>query len=111
MTGKSTYEELDLRVKDLERKIVEYELSLASLQKSEDHYKTLVNGVNDGIFVTDTVGRFTFVNKTLATMFGYDNAERLLGKNFLDLVSPEERDEVYRRFSRAVHDGEYGKNH
>ena len=107
MTKKPTYEELTQRVKDLRKEVGKYSQTQTSLQKSEEHYKSLVNEVNDGIFVTDTVGKLTFVNKALATMYGYEHVKELLGKNFLDLVSSEEREEVNARFRRAVHGREF----
>lgn len=107
MTKKPRYEELEQRINELQEKLVECNQALTSLRKSEEHCRTLVNEINDGIFVTDTLGRFTFVNKTLATMYGHEHAEVLFGKNFLDFVSPEKRDEVNHRFRRAVQDGEF----
>jgi len=107
MTETPTYEQLEQGVRDLEQEVVYCKQALQSVQRSEEQYRALVNEVNDGIFATDTTGRLTFVNKTLATMYGYEHAEGLVGRNFLGLVSPEERDEVSTRFRRAVHGGEF----
>jgi two-component system cell cycle sensor histidine kinase/response regulator CckA len=107
MGTKPTYKELEQRVKELEKEVVAVKQTQKALEKSEEHYRSLVSEINDGIFITNAGGTFTFVNKTLATVHGYESPEALIGKNFLELVYPGERDEVKDRFSRAVQGGEF----
>jgi PAS domain S-box-containing protein len=94
MARKPTYEELEEKVRALEK-------------EAEERYRSLVSELNDGIFVTDDKGDMTFANRALAEMHGYENPEDFIGKNFLELVSHEERDRIVDRFNRAVRSGEF----
>jgi PAS domain S-box-containing protein/putative nucleotidyltransferase with HDIG domain len=60
-----------------------------ALRLSEEKYRTLVDEVNDGFYATDNAGVFTFANPALARMFGVESPQALLGRSFLDFVSPD----------------------
>lgn len=46
---------------------------------------------NDGVAITDTVGRFIYMNRSHAEMFGYDDADALIGMHWSSLYSIEGR--------------------
>ena len=62
------------------------------LRRSEQEYRSLVQGAAFGIYRSTEDGRILDVNLALVQMLGYDSAEELLTYNMLDLYrSPEER--------------------
>ena len=107
MAHKLTYDELKKRVKESEKKSVEYLQGTEALKQTLEYYRTLVNEVSDGIFETNNEGTLVFANKTLIEMHGYENPEELVGKNFLEFVSQENRDRIAGRFRKAVQNGEF----
>jgi PAS domain S-box-containing protein len=71
------------------------------LKVSEERYHALVKNANEGIFVVQD-GLFRFGNRRAAEMAGYTRAE-LSGVNFLDLVHPDDRDTVARKYLESLH--------
>jgi PAS domain S-box-containing protein len=60
-----------------------------ALSKSEEKYRTLVDEVNDGFYMTDEIGTFTFANPALAHIYGFEMPQDLLGRKFMDFIAPE----------------------
>lgn len=58
-----------------------------ALRESEQHHRTLVNALSDGVFVAQE-RRFVFGNPAFARMLGYE-AEALTGRRFDEVVAPE----------------------
>jgi PAS domain S-box-containing protein len=77
---------------------VEHLLSEEQLRQSELKYRTLVNRMQDGVFLLQG-SRLLFCNEALASMLGYSPAE-LEGREFLALVDPEDRELVLERYRR-----------
>ena len=67
-------------------------------------YETVVETIDDGIYVTDDEGRFTMVNEAYAGMLGRDRKE-LLGEH-ASLVVDEEVVESARETETAMREGE-----
>ena len=67
---------------DLERKVLERTLEL---ELKEANLKLILDSTSDGIFGMDLEGKFTFINKRTAEIFGYKE-EELIGKNAHDLI-------------------------
>ena len=80
-----------------ERKTAEF-----MLRDSEEKYRTLVNKMQDGVFILQD-GRLRFVNEALAGMIGY-TAEALTDKDFLPLVAPEFRQMALERYQKRQRD-------
>ncbi|HEX4956698.1 MAG TPA: PAS domain S-box protein [Lacibacter sp.] len=59
------------------------------LQKSEEHYRQIVETAHEGIWQVDDHGNTTFVNEAAAHMLGYSK-EEMLGKMILDFLFPED---------------------
>lgn len=55
---------------------------------SEAGYRAIVETSLDGIYQVDTSGKFTFINESFASTFGYKR-EELLGEQFSSLLSAE----------------------
>jgi PAS domain S-box-containing protein len=74
-------------------------------RESEEQYRTLVEEVNDGFYISDAAGVFTFANSSLARIYGVENSQALLGCKFMDIVSPDMPAGLNDAYSRAMQDG------
>jgi len=73
-----------------------------ALRESENKYKTLVENSLTGVFIHQN-GRYIFVNDRFAEIHGYKPKE-LLGKEFIELLHPDERQEIALRVSKRLRD-------
>lgn len=69
------------------------------LQHMQEHYRGIVENANDGIFVIDHEGRFTYLNNAALKFTGYTKDE-LIGNNFLQVVAPEYRESTIENFKK-----------
>jgi len=60
------------------------------VRKSEEKHRSLVEGISNIIFTTDTKGKLTYVSPVIHHVFGYNPSE-LSGKHFYTLAPPDER--------------------
>ena len=92
MENKPSYEELQRRIKALQRDAVERKRAAGALRENGKRYRVLVENANDAIFVTqDNVIKFP--NPKTEDMIGY-SADELLGIPFTELVHPDDREMV-----------------
>jgi PAS domain S-box-containing protein len=71
--------------------------SLATrIRRSETLYRTIVETSQDGICITDSENRFSFVNGRLAAILGYEPKD-LLGRDVHDFIAPEDLPQAMRR--------------
>lgn len=78
---KRAYEEIEHK-----RKLEE---SQEALRASESLYRAIMDTSPDEIIVTDLVGRIMKISHKTLEMQGFDKKEEIIGKNVLDLISPE----------------------
>ncbi len=78
MTGKPTYEELEQRVRALERVESERKLVERSLQQGQEKYRRIYESSVVGFFQSTPEGRFLDVNPAFAKMLGYESPEALI---------------------------------
>jgi PAS domain S-box-containing protein len=71
-----------------------------ALRAAEERYRSVLENASDGIVVLDAAGRIVEVNRSAAEIGGYSR-EQLLGKQYLELLAPEERAASSERF-RAI---------
>ena len=71
----------------LKKRQLEYENKLMQkkLQESEKLHRYIVNKSPDIVYMLDTEGRFTFVNKRVETLLGYSKNE-LIGQHYSKLI-------------------------
>ncbi|MBW2166107.1 MAG: PAS domain S-box protein, partial [Deltaproteobacteria bacterium] len=68
------------------RNITEYKHAEQALRESEERYRTLTEYIADGVTLVQN-GKFLFVNNSFVSMFGHTNANQILGKKAVDLIS------------------------
>jgi PAS domain S-box-containing protein len=90
MGRKPTYEELEQRVKELEKEVAERKLPQEALRESEKKYSTLVEDSLTGIYI-DQEEKIVFANTQFAEIYGYLRDD-LIGMESWRLVHPEDRD-------------------
>ena len=100
MPKKPTYEELEERVKKLEKEAIGCKQVEEALRWSEEKYKTLTTSSLTGIFIHQD-GRFVFVNDRFAKLHGY-TTEELLGMEYKALIHPDDREVMAERVSKRL---------
>ena len=71
-----------------------------TLKQSEQMYKMLTESALTGVFIIQD-GKHTFVNDGFAEMHGY-KAQELIGMDFLELVHPDQREELRERAKKRL---------
>ena len=98
MPEKPSYEELEQRVKELEKKADERKLVEEALLESEERYRKLFEEARDGIFVAEAeTGVIVDCNRAAVELVGRDRSE-LIGQHQRILHPPHE---VNERFSET----------
>ncbi|MEB3830035.1 PAS domain-containing sensor histidine kinase [Phormidium sp. CCY1219] len=91
-------------VRDItERKRSEVEKSrlIASLQASEEKYRSVVDTIEEVIFKTDSHGKWTFLNPAWTQITGY-SVEESLSTDFIDYVHPDEQAASRKKFAQLM---------
>ena len=70
------------------------------LRESEQKYRTLSDSSLTGVFINQD-SKYVFVNDRFAQMHGYE-PEELLGKNYLDLIYPDQREIIRQRADKRL---------
>jgi two-component system cell cycle sensor histidine kinase/response regulator CckA len=104
MTRKPTYEELERRVKELEKEASERKEEEQALQQSEEKYRTILESIEEGYFEVDLAGTLTFFNDPLCKITGSSRGE-LLGMNNREYTTPETAQKMYRLFNQVYRTG------
>ncbi|MFQ5820141.1 MAG: PAS domain S-box protein [Candidatus Heimdallarchaeota archaeon] len=82
--------------------ITERKQAEAALQESEAKYSALVEYATDGVAIIQD-GVFQFANQAAAELSGY-SIDKLVGRPFLDLLTPESRDLLTQRYQLRMAD-------
>ena len=99
MNKKPTYEELQQRIKDLEKEVAGNKRAKESSKESKQKYRNLIESLLDTVYEFDRDGRFTYVNKAGTSMFGYSKQEILNGLRVQDTMVEEEKERSRRVIS------------
>jgi two-component system cell cycle sensor histidine kinase/response regulator CckA len=76
----------------LEQRLTELRQTQAALKQSEEHYRSLFDGVPVGIYRTTPDGRIADANPTLVRMLGYPDRDSLIAQNASNLYfHPDDR--------------------
>ncbi|MCD6359625.1 MAG: PAS domain S-box protein, partial [Armatimonadetes bacterium] len=65
-------------------------LDITAQIEAEQHYRTLVDTMGDGLTVVDKAGRLTYANEAFCSMLEYTTSE-VVGRRLVDLCSGEDR--------------------
>ena len=82
--------------------ITRRKLAEDAVRESEARYRLLLETVRDGVYTLDMDGRVTFVNGVIAQRAGRA-VEWFIGRNYLDIVRPEDKELVRSRFEAVLH--------
>ena len=75
-----------------------------ALRESEERFRSLSTSSPVGIFESDVDGRLTYVNPCLVELHG-GSAAALLGRGWVELIHPEDRDALVAGWSAALAEG------
>lgn len=79
--------------------ITERKNAAEAIKKSEEHYRLLVEQAVDGIFLSDSDGKYIDVNSAGCKMLGYRHDE-MITKTIKDVIIPEEVARIPREITR-----------
>jgi len=71
---------------------------------SEERYRTILDGIEDGYYEVDLAGNMTFFNDAVCRILGYSR-EELTGMNNRRFMSEEDARKVYQAFNRVYRSG------
>ncbi|MDJ0784503.1 MAG: response regulator [Desulfosarcinaceae bacterium] len=75
-----------------------------ALRQSEEKYRSILEGIEEGYYETDLSGRMTFLNEAMCTMLGSPR-EKLMGRNFRKLVDEAIGRKLLRLFNAVYKSG------
>ena len=84
MANKPTYEELEQRVKELKKEVVERNRVEKELRESKHYYRSLFNHIHEDILIIDRDYRITDVNKTFLVTTGHVR-EKVIGRHCYEI--------------------------
>lgn len=104
MTGKPSYDELEKRVKELEKESVMRKQAEEALRESEERYRMTVERSSDGVAIVEGNSHI-YVNEEFARIFGCDRPEEIVGKPISQFVHPDDFERVA-HFNHSRQQGE-----
>lgn len=72
-----------------------------ALHRSEEKYRSLIENLNEIVYVLDTNARILYVSPNIEAFSGY-SIDELSGKSFIDFVHPEDKAERIEEFRKAL---------
>ncbi|NQU81687.1 MAG: PAS domain S-box protein, partial [Bacteroidetes bacterium] len=76
-----------------------------ALKISEGKYRTLLNASPDGILIIDLKGIITGVSEISLELFGFDNKDNMIGKNFFRFIPFEEKNTAREIIKKTMIEG------
>jgi len=92
-----------LRIEGIFRDITERKEFEAELEKSERHYRELLNSLEEGIYQCEPFedGVFTWINQAGAEILGYSSPDEVIGTKVKDVyVNPDDRRELVEKLEK-----------
>ena len=95
------------------RDITEHKRAENALRESEAKFRSLVENALGCILIIDLQGTILFANNAVVQTFEADNAESLVGRNVMEFIAEESREDVVKDFGelRQGHDGYLAQYH
>jgi PAS domain S-box-containing protein len=107
MKVRSTYEELERRVQELEKRESEHKNSQEAHREKSRLLQDIIDTTSDLVSVTDMEGNFKFLGPSFTTL-GYE-PDALVGRNVMELVHPDDYQEVAAAFADFLTSREDGR--
>ena len=79
-----------------------------ALRESEEKYRTILHGIEEGYYEVDLAGNLTFFNESLRSHLGYSKDE-LMGMNNREFMHTEAAKRVYETFNTVYKSGKAAK--
>ena len=96
MARKLTYEELEQRVKELEKEAANSKWAERAVRESEEKFKAITGSAKDAIIMMDNEGYISYWNKAAEKIFGY-SAYEALGKELHMFLAPQKYHDAYQQ--------------
>ncbi len=95
-------DDLEVRVEERTAELTE---TLEKLRASEETYRKLVETLPGGVSTTNFDGEITYASPQSAALHGFDRADDLVGRKFLELLAPDARAKAAAEFQKAIAGG------
>ncbi len=87
------------------RFMIRLDASRRALRESEEKYRTILDGIEDGYYEVDRTGDLTFFNDALCRILGYPASE-LFGMNYRGFMDTKNAQKVFETFNHVFTTGE-----
>ncbi|MBN1664152.1 MAG: PAS domain S-box protein [Deltaproteobacteria bacterium] len=104
MGEKPTYEDLEKKVQDLERKLSAFHKTDVDFLKGESRYRNILETIEEGYYEADLAGSFYFFNDSLCRIFGR-SPDEMMGLNNRAYTTPETAKRVFSIFNEIYRTG------
>lgn len=105
MSKKLTYEELEQRVRELEKKYLIRRRSEENFRKSEETARALLNATSDSAILIDTEGQIIAINEIAVYRLGRTDT-KVVRMNLFDMFPPDIAKERKKRIDMVARSGE-----
>jgi len=95
---------LHQRIAELEKSEAERKRAEEALRESEEKYRTILEGIEEGYFEVDLAGNMTFFNDSLCKITGFLPGE-LMGMNNREYTTPQTAKMMYQVFNKIYRTG------
>jgi PAS domain S-box-containing protein len=73
------------------------------LQESESRFRQIIENASDLIYRTDARGNLTYINPTSMGIMGVTDEEEILGKNYVEIATPEWKHRLKRFYEKQFY--------
>ncbi|MFC1885302.1 PAS domain-containing protein [Thermodesulfobacteriota bacterium] len=106
MTRQPTREELQKRIRQLEKELIKSKQVAEALRENEEKYRNILESIQEGYFELDIDANYTFVNDANCRFLGYTR-EELIGMNARQHSPSEENfEKLVQAYTRLYETGE-----
>ena len=94
---------MHIRENQLKDMLTKLKTSERALQKSEMHYRRLVENMRDIVFITDVKGNFEFISRQVEKVIHYD-PQNMIGRNIREFLTSDSLSFFEKNFRRQLQD-------